>query len=321
MANQKDSQKSTVTPVLTDLVRGVDDPGGVPATVTFLLSAIASLSLRPGQMINGKISPTVSANDLILTLLTASGGTPSASDPVLININGTVRTVTAALSVTKADGTNWCNAGSAELATKEIDYFAYIGYNATDGVVIGFSRIPYANLYSDFSATTTNEKYAGISTIANAVAGDNYVNIGRFVATLSAGAGYTWTVPTFTATNLIQRSVYRSRLLSWAPAVTSGAGTPTTTTPTGSYIVDNETMLISAAIKVVDKGTASGALDFTTPFAFSSTDFAFSGVENYSTGALCIAYAQSGKIRMYKYDVTTLWVNTYNNVTSGILRI
>jgi hypothetical protein len=29
-------------------------------------------------------------------------------------------------------GTNWFNAGSTELATKEIDYFTYIGFNTTD---------------------------------------------------------------------------------------------------------------------------------------------------------------------------------------------
>lgn len=43
MANLKDSQQSTVTPVLTDKVRGLDDPAGTPATVTFLLSAIKDL--------------------------------------------------------------------------------------------------------------------------------------------------------------------------------------------------------------------------------------------------------------------------------------
>ena len=144
------------------------------------------------------------------------GNDPSASNPVYVRIGDTVRTITAALSVTKADATNWFNAGSAELATKEVDYFVYLGYNATDGTVIGFSRIPYATLYSDFSATTTNEKYCAISTITNAAAGDNYENVGRFAATLSAGAGYTWTVPTFTTANLIQRPIYETRYLSYA---------------------------------------------------------------------------------------------------------
>jgi len=45
--NEKDTQKSTVTPVLTDKVRGIDDPAGTPTTVTFLLSAIQTLFAVP----------------------------------------------------------------------------------------------------------------------------------------------------------------------------------------------------------------------------------------------------------------------------------
>lgn len=103
-------------------------------------------------------------------------------------------------------------------------------YNATDGIVIAFSRYPGAYIYSNFSTTSTNEKYAGISTITNAAANDEYMVIGRFAATLSAGAAYTWTVPTFTAANLIQRPIYESRWLDWQPVgtnLTDGAATIT----------------------------------------------------------------------------------------------
>lgn len=40
---KKDSQLTTATPVLTDKVRGLDDPSGTPISVTFLLSAIKDL--------------------------------------------------------------------------------------------------------------------------------------------------------------------------------------------------------------------------------------------------------------------------------------
>jgi hypothetical protein len=172
-----------------------------------------------GFLINGKIVVTDAAG-ITVAIKGLDGNDPSATNPVYCRIGDTVRAITSALSVAKADGTNWFNAGSAELATKEIDYFVYLGYNATDGVVIGFSRIPYANSYDDFSATTTNEKYCAISTISNAAATDYYENIGRFAATLSAGAGYTWTVPTFTAKNLIQRPIYETRVADWQPVYT-----------------------------------------------------------------------------------------------------
>lgn len=175
-----------------------------------------------GYMYNGKLSVT-DADGITVAVKTLAGTDPSVADPVWVRIGDTMRAITAALSVAKADGTNWCNAGSAELATKEIDYFVYLGYNATDGVTIGFSRYPGANSYDDFSTTTTNEKYCAISTITNAAATDYYEVIGRFAATLSAGAGYTWSVPTFTAKNLIQRPIYETRWLTFAPVAVGWA--------------------------------------------------------------------------------------------------
>ena len=226
----------------TDTVRAVT-PAGASAAYQPLdadLTALAahptynlSLNIAPlyapqGFLINGKISVTDAAG-ITVAIKTLAGTDPSATDPVYCRIGDTVRTISSALSVAKADGTNWMNAGSAELATKEIDYFVYLGYNATDGVVIGFSRYPGANSYDDFSATTTNEKYCAISTITTAAATDYYEVIGRFAATLSAGAGYTWSVPTYTAKNLIQRPIYETRLLDWVPTTSASAGTYTTT--------------------------------------------------------------------------------------------
>lgn len=197
-----------------------------PTITSPSLTTFSTLNAPEGFLTNGKIVPSVASNNLTVAIKGMDGNDPSASNPVYIRIGSTIRSITAALSVTKNAGTNWFNAGSSELATKEIDYFVYIGYNATDGVVVGFSRIPYATLYGDFSATTTNEKYAAISTITNAAAGDDYIVVGRFPATLSAGAGYTWSVPTFTTKNLIQRPVFETRRLSWTPTYTGFSAAP-----------------------------------------------------------------------------------------------
>jgi hypothetical protein len=221
-----------------------------------------------GFMQNGKISVTVASNNLTVAVKTLADADPSASDPIKIRINGVVRTITAALSVTKNAGTNWCNAGGAELATKEIDYFVYLGYNATDGVTIGFSRIPYGNRYSDFSATTTNEKYCAISTITNAAAGDVYVNIGRFASILSAGAGYTWTVPTFTPTNLIQRPIFETRWLSNE----STFGGFTATVPNGSFTYKVIMDMLTIVYIPISPGTSNATtFTFTMPFKSYAT--------------------------------------------------
>lgn len=201
--------------------------------------------LPQGYMINGRISVSVASNDITLTLLTAGGSTPSATDPVFCRIGDTVRTVTSALSVTLNDGTNWFNSGATNLATFEIDYFAYLGYNATDGVTIGFARIPYASQYSQFSTTSTNERYLAVSNRTNASANDNYEVIGRFGATLSATASFLWSVPTYTPLNLIQHPIYETRWLTFLPTITYNG-----TAPSGSelrrhrYKIQNEQCIL-----------------------------------------------------------------------------
>jgi hypothetical protein len=236
-----------------------------------------------------------------------------------------VRSITSALSVTLADGTNWFNAGSAELATREIDYFAYLGYNSTDGVVIGFSRIPYANEYNNFSTTSTNEKYCAISTITNAASGDDYVVIGRFAATLSAGAGYTWTVPTFTNKNLRQRPTYETRVLYWLPTYTCSASM--TYASVNSYIgtrtgykISGNTMFVYHFADGTTGGTASNTIYFTCPMSFGLTNGTFSGW--YYDGAAPYAPATvindgANKVGFRKADASNFGLGTTRQVCSS----
>lgn len=227
----------------------------------FLIGSTPSTPYRLSVTVGG-------SNQLILALKDKNGNDPSATSPVRVQIGDTVRTITSALSVTKNAGTNWCNSGSAELATKEIDYFVYLGYNATDGVVIGFSRIAHGAIYSNFSATATDEKYAAISTITNAAASDAYTVIGRFAATLSAGAGYTWTVPTFTNLNLVHSPIRETRWLSFVPQYSaSGSMTYTIATRTiEKYQLIGERKFVEIYGEGETAGTANNTLRATLPF-------------------------------------------------------
>ena len=276
---------------------------------------LASLNPAPGMLINGTISPTVAGNNLTLALKTLAGADPSITDPVYVYLGGGWRTITAALSVTINAGANSFNSGSTELATKEIDYFAYLRYNATDGVCIGPSRIPYGALYSDFSATATNEKYCAWNTATHAAAGDECTVIGRFAATLSAGAGYTWTVPTFTALNLIQYPIWNTR---WSPwnSVPTGDGTVTlssTALQESRYRIERSNLLWELKFSGTLGGSASNALRATQPFTGSlNSDNMACGTGN--AGALGMLYVQlsSGQIyfTIHKFDVS-------NFATSG----
>lgn len=308
------------------------DLTALAAHPTYNLSLnIAPLNAPEGFLINGKIVPSVASNNLTVALKGLDGNDPSATNPVYCRINGVVRTITAALSVTKNAGTNWCNAGSAELATKEIDYFVYLGYNATDGVVIGFSRYPGANAYGDFSATSTNEKYCAISTITNAVATDYYEVIGRFAATLSAGAGYTWSVPTYTAKNLIQRPIYETRWLTWTPILSVSGGTAPTYTATfqNRYKMARDTLYFDCSWDNASGGTAgngTGDIAITAPFAnnlfvanrsYVGSGFVFeeSGTTN---GFSCFHGSSASAFTLYLYTGTSVKGNDQSSTVRFI---
>lgn len=235
---------------------------------------VAPTGARNQGLINGKIVPTVASNNLTVAIKTLTDTDPTATNPVGIWIGNNLRWITGALSITRNAGTNWFNSGSAELATREIDYFVYMGFNATDGVTLGFSRIPYARLYSDFNTTTTNEKHCAISTITNAASGDNYVNVGRFAATLSASASFNWSVPTFTNANLIQEPIYETRWLSYASTLTWTASVA----PTGGtnlnyrYQIRNNNCYVKLQGYSMTAGTAVTGLVATMPIQPSPND-------------------------------------------------
>jgi hypothetical protein len=288
MADKKITELTAETsPNNADLIPIVTNTDSTAVTKKITVANLMGGLIAPeGFLINGKIVPSVTSGNLTVAIKGLDGNNPSSTNPVYIRIGDTIRSITSALSVTKNAGTNWFNAGSSELATKEIDYFVYLGYNAKDGVVIGFSRIPYATEYSQFSTTSTDEKYCAISTITNAAAGDDYVVIGRFAATLSAGAGYTWSVPTFDSKNLIQRPIFETRRLLWAPTLT-GSGSWTFTgvsyNTIGYYVVGRR-FFIDIRMQGTAGGSASYGLNMTLPL---------SNVDGYTNGNYATVYTST----------------------------
>jgi hypothetical protein len=173
-----------------------------------------------GVLLNGKIVPSISTNNLVVAIKTLNGVDPSSTDVVYVRIGNTIRSITAPLSVTLAAGTNWFSKGASYFAAAESDFFVYLGYNTTDGVTIGVSSIPNALRYSDFSTTNTNWNYAKISTITNAAAADVYENIGRFNAILGVSATYLWTLP---ATQIIiNQPTFETRIFNATNTGTAG---------------------------------------------------------------------------------------------------
>ncbi len=163
-----------------------------------------------GFMVNGKIVPSVASGNLTLTL-TGTSATLSATNPCYVMIGGVTRTITANLTFTMNAWTNWFNLGSAELATKEADLFPYI-IDGSWGAYMNLwvCRVPNRTNLSEVAYGGNNEKYMEQAWNSGT---ENCVNIWRFAATLSAGLA--WSIPTYTASNLIQRPIYETRLLQW----------------------------------------------------------------------------------------------------------
>lgn len=291
------------TPLGSDLVYGVSS-----GTTDFKRYLGDENLLPEGHMVNGKISVTVATNNITVALKTKSGGNPSATDPVSVWINGSFRTCTAALSVTKNAGTNWFNAGAAEFATLEQDYFVYLIWNttpATDIMDIGFARIPYGAVYSDFSGTTTNEKYLAYGNGSAPTSTDDCVVIGRFAATLSASASYNWSVPTFTSSNLIQSPIYTSRVLSYVPTWASTG----TAVALGNGTLIGRYRWIERSIELVGITLIAG-----TTTTYGTTQYSFVLPFTPSTVATFrhIFYGY-----VYDNSTTTMYIANGNNVAGG----
>ena len=228
VSNQIHSATVKAMPVDADEFGFVDSAASwVLKKITFLalkLAIYAGIKPADGTVWNGKIVPTVAANNLTLTLKTLSGADPSSIDPVYATIGGIVRTITAPLSKTINAGANTFGKGASYFVGVESDLFAYLLWNTTDSAVsIGISADPSMTSYSEFSSTATAYNYLAYSGSAPAST-DYCINIGRFGAILGASATYYWSLPTFTALNLIQRPSFETRTFSFTNAG-AGAGT------------------------------------------------------------------------------------------------
>jgi len=264
-----------------------------------------------GFLINGKIVPSVASSNLTVAIKGLDGNDPSATNPVYCRINDAVRSITAALSVTKNAGTNWFGSGSSETATREVDYFVYLGYDSTDGVVLGFGRLPFA-LGADYflttgSLVTTQYDYFAGSTTTNFSDGDFYENVGRFSAVLSAGAGYTWSLPSSVGDNIliVQRPIYYSRAMIFDPTVTSSSGTITSyTTADNYYQLIGNNMYVRTRALITDAGTGAGTCIFTIPMPSVYQNFGI-GKDTGVTNKALLTATNGATIRVTFYDGTT----------------
>jgi hypothetical protein len=280
--------------------------------------------IRNGGLINGFIRVTVASNNLTVAISTSptSQVDPTATNPVYVWIGDTLRSITSAMNSSISAGFNTFNAGSAELATKEIDYFAYIGKATSGGTLsIGFGRIPYAKLGSDFNTSLTNEKFGRFD--SSNIAVDNItevVNIGRFAATLSAG--YNWSVPTFDNANLIQEPIYETRFLEWAPSYPTYVAMTSVLAADSrnrrKYTIKNDMLWVEHSAILTLGGTANIRTEATLPFTIG-TSANQGGRSSFTVGIICNVggFASGGDtgpsnvVSIGRYDSTNLTLGNF----------
>ena len=165
-----------------------------------------------------QIVPSISSWNLTVALKNYLWQDPSPQYPVKIQIWNEIRIITSALSITRNPGQNWFNAGSSELATKEIDYFPYLMFDVDNNPIIWFARIPYLTTRNwSWTSTVSNEKFLVWTSWTALPLTTPVVNIWRFSAILSAGAWYTWSTPSAWF-QVINRPIYETKKLeiNWA---------------------------------------------------------------------------------------------------------
>ena len=218
---------ANTTPLAGDYLYQIDDPAGTPTSKRMTIGDL-SIANSPvqGGLVNGYIDRTVASNNLTVAIKTLAGSDPSATDPVYVRIGNAVRTITAALSVTINAGTDTFALGAGGCLTDQ-DLFTYLGYRAAGSAVfIGVARYAHGILYSDFSATATNQGYLAYSGSAPA-SSDVVELVGRFNVTTSGSALYNWSVP---ATSLIiSRPIFETRWLDYTPTLTGFSANPSST--------------------------------------------------------------------------------------------
>lgn len=263
--------------------------------------------------------------NLTVALKNYEGNDPTASKPVKIQIWGVVYTITGAITRTHTAGTNYYNLWSTELATKEVDLFIYLCYSTiSSSIVFWFSRIPSATVVSDFSWTVSNEKYSSIAFAGTANATDSVVNIGRFNAILSAGAGYTWSIP---ATSIVVNSPIRETRWLDFNTVFSTTWTAFTNQPAifnnwAKYKIEWDKIIIKLRIRYNTTSGGTGWVYATLPFSTLTAYQSWWWTWLSSAKSLASQVDSNlNKILWWNYDATTPIANNSIDEVWTILTI
>lgn len=311
------------------------DPADVIPASENLATTPVTGGFKAAQLMSNRyrLNVTVSSNDLIVEVVHEDGAAIYTDRPLYFKIGDTLRAVTTPLSITIPDGTNWFNAGSAELGGRVVPFFAYVVWDSNSSVVaLTIARKSHYRVVASTMSTTTSENHIyGYSGFTD---GNNMVNIGYFEATLSlSGTSHLWTVPTFTTANLRSIPTLEGEWKSWTPVWTAlGSGSPTYGTVTVAFakykVVQNGILFVLRASGTTGGSTVTQILA-TLPFQCkTSADASGASVAvGYGSaagvvGGTGISAGTPDKMSMFRYDIADMGIGAGRVVNiSGFMEI
>ena len=180
-----------------------------------------------GQLVNGAISVTIltGSDTLKVEIQTASGATPSATNPVWCRVGSRVVTITSALMMTKASGvlsgyatTSWLHLAYPCMSGYEVDLFTYIGWSDAESVpYIAVSREGWHTKFSFQGEASGHGAMTNLSTGPStqlSTTMDEIAVCGRFAVTLTTPN--TWSSPA-SGSFILQDPIQETRMLLYNP--------------------------------------------------------------------------------------------------------
>lgn len=288
------SKLSAITPSVPigkDAIYRADNSTGTPASAASYVTDAAAIGSEQGVIVNGYITASVSSSNLTVALKAAGGTNASSSNPVCIKIGTSIRRITSSLSVTLNAGTNYFG-GNGITSTLARQYFVYLTWvSGSSTVSLGIAAYPYFRTYADGSSTSTAEKYFPNSTTP--ASSDVCVNVGRFTATLSGSAAYTWSISG--TGDVINNPVYETDWMTYTPTWASSGTQPAigNGTSVGSYMIRGRNCSIKLRIQAgttttFGTGTYTVSIPFTAAAATGNNNPGFISLFDNSAGTLYV---------------------------------
>src|SRR5690349_9479195 len=145
----------------TDYEINETTPGGTPETNYIKRENTLAQWLKRTHY---QITRTVASNNVTFAIKDSDGNDATAAKPLNFDINGTIRKLTGALSLTVNAGVSTWNLGAAEFVNLIQELFIYIGYRAsTSTCFLMVCRQPNIREMADVHGTATNERYGAYS--------------------------------------------------------------------------------------------------------------------------------------------------------------